>query len=152
MRFHRSVTTLACAGAAAYTISKIDLAVRGEIGMPGFPAPQQSYEQITDPAAAQLGNAGLGLVLVLLTAALLRPPANTVVRRLLLGANWLGIAMVGTGVAGFTLRAAGVAPGLGEPAEGAAAWVALAVGAVWTVSWVLAVLGARRRPSGSAAR
>lgn len=161
MRFHRLLTTLACAGAAAYTISKVHLAVRGEIGMPGFPAPPESYEQIADPTGAQLGNAGLGVVLLLLTAALLRPPAHTVTRRLLLGANWLGILMVGAGVAGFTLRAAAVVPALGEPAEGPGAWVALAVGAVWTVSWVPAVLGARGRrtprrsteaPTGTAAR
>ncbi|ADD39762.1 hypothetical protein Snas_0040 [Stackebrandtia nassauensis DSM 44728] len=147
MRSGTLTITLACGGALAYTISKIDLALRERIGMPGFPAPPSSYEDIPNVAAAQLGNAALGFVLVLLTAALFRPPKHTLTRRLLLGANWLGVAMVGAGVVGFTLRATGLAPALGEPASGAAAWISLTVGAVWTVSWALASHGARRTPS-----
>lgn len=146
MRSQTLPVTLACGGALAYTISKIDLAMRDQIGMPGFPAPPASYEAIPNVAAAQLGNAALGLVLVALTASLLRPPNRTIPRRLLLGANWLGVAMIGAGVTGFTLRATGLAPALGEPAQGPAAWVSLAVGAVWTVSWALATF-ATRQPS-----
>lgn len=135
---------IACGGALAYTVSKVDLAMREEVGMPGFPAPPSSYETIPDPMAAQLGNAAMGLVLLAVTAGLLRPPRRTVARRILLGANWLGVAMIAVGVAGFTLRATGLAPGLGEPAVGATTWIALTVGAVWTVAWALGVHGAGR--------
>ncbi|WP_329376244.1 hypothetical protein OG625_01815 [Streptomyces sp. NBC_01351] len=145
----RIAALTACAGALAYTVSKVDLARNGELGMPGFPAPPEAYASIADVTAAQLGNAGLGLVMAVVALLLVRPPAA---RRLRLGVvvvSWFGILMIGAGVIGFGARAAGLAPALGAtpPAMGTAL-AALAVGAVWVAAWSVAAVGAVRRTTG----
>jgi len=143
MRRHVPATVIAAVGAAAYSVSKVDLALRGELGMPGFPAPAASYDSY-EPFAGQLSNAAMGALLVLLIVALLRLPGARWGRRVLLLGNGIGVVMIGAGVLGFTARATGVIPSLGAPAENAAAWVALTVGAVWTVAWMAAIRGAAR--------
>lgn len=145
MRIHTTATALACCGALAYAIGKVEMALRGEVGMQGFPAPPEAYEQIPDPTGAQLGNAAMGFVLVVVTALLFRPPRRVWPRRAVLTVNWLGVAMIAAGVGGFTLRATGMAPGLGAPAVGASTWITLAIGAVWVLGWVAACVGAGRR-------
>ncbi|MFI1105099.1 hypothetical protein [Streptomyces melanogenes] len=133
----------ACAGALAYTVSKVDLARDGELGMPGFPAAPKAYTEVSDVTAAQLGNASLGLLMALVALLLLRPPTLRYVRWAALAVSWAGIAMVGAGVIGFGARAAGVAPGLGEtPPRMATAVAALAVGALWVAGWAVAAVGA----------
>ncbi|MEV7562195.1 hypothetical protein, partial [Streptomyces sp. NPDC089795] len=83
---NRRISALtACAGALAYTVSKVDLARDGELGMPGFPAPPDGYAQVTDVTAAQLGNAALGLLMAVVALLLLRPP----------GTRWLRWSVVG---------------------------------------------------------
>ncbi|MFF4423039.1 hypothetical protein ACFY04_20045 [Streptomyces sp. NPDC001549] len=135
----------ACAGALAYTVSKVDLARDGELGMPGFPAPPEAYAQVADVTAAQLGNAGLGLLMAVVSLVLVRPPAAHWLRRSAVGVSWLGVAMVGAGVIGFGARAAGLAPGLGDtPPRMATAVAALAVGALWVAGWSVAAAGATR--------
>ncbi|MFF5125630.1 hypothetical protein ACFY41_01635 [Streptomyces syringium] len=135
----------ACAGALAYAVSKVDLALKEELGMPGFPAPAESYERVGDVTTAQLGNAGLGLFMALIALLLLRPRANPFMRWGTALVSWAGIAMVGAGVIGFGARAAGVAPALGAPPpEAGPAIAALAVGAVWVVAWSVAAVGAMR--------
>ncbi|MFE3460861.1 hypothetical protein ACFXKD_25240 [Nocardiopsis aegyptia] len=147
MNRHTAAVVVAAAGAAAYAASKVHLALRGELGMPGFPAPAEAYE-VYDAVGGQLSNAAVGAVMVLLVLALLRPPARTLWRLPLLVANGAGALLVGAGVTTFAARATGLAPGLGEPAQGAAAWTSLAVGAVWAVAWITAVATTRapRRP------
>lgn len=135
---------IAAGGALAYTVAKVDLAIRGELGMPGFPAPASAYDSY-DPVSGQLSNAATGLAMVVLIAWLGRPPRRRPLRITVLALSWIGAAVVGAGVAGFVLRAAGIAPALGAPAASAGAWVALAVGAVWVAAWVTATLGATRR-------
>lgn len=135
----------ACAGALAYTASKVDLALRGRLGMPGFPAPPESYDGFGDVTAAQLGNAGLGLTMSLLALILLRPAAHPFLRWGSVVVSWAGIAMVGAGVIGFGARAAGVAPALGDPPPAAGPAIgALVVGAVWVAGWSVATVGAMR--------
>ncbi|MFG2230662.1 hypothetical protein ACGFNX_11675 [Streptomyces sp. NPDC048723] len=135
----------ACAGALAYTVSKVDLARNGELGMPGFPAPPEAYAQVADVTAAQLGNAGLGLLMAVVSLMLVRPPAAHWLRRSAVGVSWLGVVMVGAGVIGFGARAAGLAPGLGAtPPRTATAVAALAVGALWVAGWSVAAAGATR--------
>ncbi|WP_405790270.1 hypothetical protein [Streptomyces sp. NBC_01367] len=133
----------ACAGALAYTVSKVDLARDGELGMPGFPAPPEAYDQVTDVTAAQLGNAGLGLLMAVVSLLLVRPPVARWLRRSVVGVSWLGDAMVGAGVMGFGARAAGLAPGLGDaPPHPPTAFAALVVGALWVAGWSVAAAGA----------
>ncbi|WP_327739662.1 hypothetical protein OG749_43255 [Streptomyces nojiriensis] len=136
---------IACAGALAYTVSKVDLARDGELGMPGFPAPPEAYTQVADVTAAQLGNAGLGLLMAVVSLLLVRPPAAPWLRWSAVGVSWPGVAMVGAGVVGFGARAAGLAPGLGDrPPHMATAVAALAVGALWVAGWSVAAAGATR--------
>jgi hypothetical protein len=56
---------------AEYAVSKVVMAARGELGVVGHPAPPEAYEHFTgDVVAAQLGNAGLGMLGVALALAL----------------------------------------------------------------------------------
>ncbi|MEV7520054.1 hypothetical protein [Streptomyces sp. NPDC091371] len=148
-RTQRAAALTACAGALAYTVSKVGLARDGELGMPGFPAPPEAYASVADVTAAQLGNAGLGLLMALVALLLVRPPAARWVRRGAVVVSWLGILMVGAGVIGFGARAAGLAPSLGDvpPAMGTAL-AALAVGALWVAAWSVAAVGAVRQAAG----
>ncbi|WP_282785589.1 hypothetical protein [Nocardia sp. CC201C] len=141
MTLHRFSVLIASGGALAYAISKVELTIRGELGMPGFPAPASAYGQF-DPVSGQLSNAGVGVLTAALILVLLRPPARPVWRAALLSISWLGTIIVGVGVVIFTLRAAGVAPSLGVPAIGWQSWVALVAGAIWVAAWALANLTA----------
>lgn len=139
---HKAVL-VAAAGAAGYTISKVDLALRGELGMPGFPASAASYADY-EPVSGQLSNAAMGAAMVTLIALLARPPRRRWVRWGLFAANGVSAVLIGCAVMTFTARAAGLAPGLGAPAEGAGPWVVLAMGAIWVVAWMVAVVAASR--------
>lgn len=63
------VPLAACLAALGYTVAKGVLAARGELGLPGFPAPLRPG---VDPWNAQLGNAVLGVLGALLALAALR--------------------------------------------------------------------------------
>ncbi|MFD0270032.1 hypothetical protein ACFVGY_26245 [Streptomyces sp. NPDC127106] len=142
---HRIAALTACLGALAYTVSKVDLARDGELGMPGFPAPADAYGAVADVATAQLANAGLGLLMAVVALLLLRLPRTRFIRWPVLAASWAGIAMVGAGVLGFGARAAGLAPGLGPtPPHLPTALAALLVGTVWAAAWAVASVSAVR--------
>lgn len=143
MRQHFFVVAPAVAGAAAYTIAKVDLALRAELGMPGFPAPPDAYSGY-DPVLGQLSNAVMGLVMMVLIGALARPPHRRRSRRILLALNAVALGTAAVMVVVFTLRAAGAAPGLGAPAVGPVTWLTLAVGAGWVVAWLSALVRASR--------
>ncbi|MFF6774120.1 hypothetical protein ACFY8W_11195 [Streptomyces sp. NPDC012637] len=142
----RLVAALAASlGALAYTVSKVDLARAGELGMPGFPAPADAYAAVADVETAQLANAGLGLLMAVVALLLVRLPRPRLVRWPLLVVSWAGIAMVAAGVIGFGARAAGLAPGLGPtPPHMLTAVAALLVGAVWATAWAVAAVSAVR--------
>ncbi|GAA0940093.1 hypothetical protein [Nonomuraea longicatena] len=90
--------------------------------------------------------------MIAIIAALLRLPVNRIARRLILGVSWAGAAFVTAGVIGFAGRATGLIVEPGKPPQSWAAWVSLAVGAIWVVAWVSATIGAiRNRPSAVAA-
>ncbi|MFI0463550.1 hypothetical protein ACH347_05660 [Saccharopolyspora sp. 5N102] len=148
MKRQTAAALIACAGALAYTTSKVVLAIRAELGIHGFPAPPSSYvawqpEQI---ALAQLGNAAVGLVTAICALLLAwRTLARVaVVRWILVAVSWLGVAVMAAGVIGFSLRAFGIVPALGPPAAGWSTYAALAVGAVWVVAWAIATTGFAR--------
>ncbi|MGD7787464.1 hypothetical protein ACQCX2_03985 [Propionibacteriaceae bacterium Y1700] len=134
MIMQKMITLLAAAGALAYTVAKVHLAVRGELGMPGFSAPVASYRTY-DPFTGQLSNAAVGGVMTLLILALLARGLPRWLRWIVVGVNALGALMISIGVTTFALRAVGMAPGLGSPAEGPATRITLAVGTVWAVTW-----------------
>ncbi|MGK5639091.1 hypothetical protein ACSNOK_12410 [Streptomyces sp. URMC 126] len=139
-------------GALAYTVAKVDLARKDELGMPGFPAPADAYAAVADVGAAQLGNAALGLLMAVVALFLARPPRGRFVRWSLLAVSWAGIVMVGAGVVGFTARATGLAPGLGPtPPHPPTAFTALLVGAAWVTAWTVATVTATRAPAATSA-
>ncbi|WP_405435081.1 hypothetical protein OG373_40905 [Streptomyces avidinii] len=140
---HLAAALTACFGALAYTVSKVDLAREGELGMPGFPAPAEAYAAVADVETAQLANAALGLLMAVVALLLVRLPRTPLVRWPALVVSWAGITMVGAGVLGFGARAAGLAPGLGAaPPHMPTALAALLVGAVWVAAWTIATLSA----------
>ncbi|GGT29911.1 MULTISPECIES: hypothetical protein [Streptomyces] len=144
-RRHGAAALTACFGALAYTVSKVHLAWERELGMPGFPAPAESYAAISDVRAAQWGNAALGLLMAILALLLARPPRRRALRLAVLAASWAGTAVVGAGVAGFAARATGLAPALGAvPPRAAPAAAALLVGALWVGAWAAATVSAAR--------
>lgn len=132
-------TLIATAGALAYAIAKLDLARRGELGMPGFTAPADSY-QTYDPVSGQLSNTAVGVIIAVVIMILLRLPQKRPIRWVIIGINIVSALMITAGVIGFLLRATGVAPQLGTPAEGPATWLTLLIGAVWVVSWSVAIV------------
>ncbi|MFD3717490.1 hypothetical protein [Streptomyces sp. NPDC058674] len=148
-RKHLAAASTACLGALAYTVSKVDLASEGELGMPGFPAPVEAYAAVTDVETAQLANAALGLLMAVVALLLVRLPRTRLVRWPALVVSWAGIAMVGAGVLGFGARAAGLAPSLGaRPPHMPTALAALLVGAVWATAWTIATVFATRSSRG----
>ncbi|MFG2487630.1 hypothetical protein ACGFSI_33375 [Streptomyces virginiae] len=142
---HVAAAVTACLGALAYTVSKVDLAREGELGMPGFPAPTEAYAAVADVETAQLANAALGLLMAVVALLLVRLPRTPLVRWPALLVSWAGIAMVGAGVLGFGARAGGLAPSLGAaPPHMPTALAALLVGAVWVTAWAIAAVSATR--------
>ncbi|MFJ6498252.1 hypothetical protein OG280_13650 [Streptomyces virginiae] len=142
---HLVAALTACLGALAYTVSKVDLAREGELGMPGFPAPAEAYAAVADVGTAQLANAALGLLMAVVALFLVRLSRTPLVRLPVLVVSWVGIVMVGAGVLGFGARAAGMAPSLGAiPPHMPTALAALLVGAVWVTAWTIAVVFATR--------
>lgn len=132
---------IAAGGALAYTISKIDLAIRAELGMPGFPAPPSSYVGFEDVTGAQLGNASVGLVAAALALVLLVPMRRGAPRILTHIVNWAGFVMPAAGVVGFGIRALQLTDALGPvPPNPMAAALTLAVGALWATGWAFAIL------------
>ena len=80
------------------------MAGRGELGVPGHPAPPEAYERFSgDVAAAQLGNAAVGLVSVLVALALVQRWGRRIPAAVL--AAGAGAALLG-GLAGLVVVAA----------------------------------------------
>lgn len=139
----------AAAGAVAYGVSKVELALAGRLGLPGFPAPAESYQRVADVAAAQLGNAAVGGVAALLALALLLPVSTRRwPRRVLLLVSWPAVLLPAAGAAGFAVRAAQLTDVLGPPppAQGPA-WLTVAALAVWAGAWAKALTTHRPEPT-----
>ncbi|MEU9497431.1 hypothetical protein [Streptomyces sp. NPDC048196] len=60
----RVAVWLTVAGSLVYVGQKAYMAARGEVGMPGHPAPAEVQAQFAHPGLAQAGNASLGLLAV----------------------------------------------------------------------------------------
>ncbi|MFF4284498.1 hypothetical protein ACFY0R_04135 [Streptomyces sp. NPDC001633] len=60
----RIAVWLTVTGSLVYVGQKVYMAARGEVGMPGHPAPAEVQAQFAHPGLAQAGNASLGLLAV----------------------------------------------------------------------------------------
>ncbi|PRY00417.1 hypothetical protein [Allonocardiopsis opalescens] len=85
-----------------YTLEKLYLASTGTLGMVGSSVAPSAYEQVPDPGAAQLGNAAMGLLAVLVALAAITPRARAVPRPALLCA----VAVLTLSTAALTLLVA----------------------------------------------
>lgn len=134
---------VAAGGALAYSISKIDLALRGELGLPGFTAPAASY-RTHDAFTGQLANAGLGLAMAV-GILLLAVPKRRWLQIVLLVLNGAGALMIAVSTVLFAARALGIAPALGTPAEGVSTWLSVGVGLIWSVAWWIGIVHCAHR-------
>lgn len=75
-----------------YVVEKLYLAATGTVGMIGSPASAEAAAAIADPAAAQLGNAALGLLPVIVSLIAILPLGGRIPRPLLLIALCLVLA------------------------------------------------------------
>ncbi|MEU9120959.1 DUF3995 domain-containing protein [Streptomyces sp. NPDC048506] len=105
----RLAVGLATAGMLVYAGQKVYMAVRGEIGMPGSPAPDSVQAQFTDAAFAQAVNASLGVVAALVASATVMRWGSRIPRWMLLCALALAFVMQSLGAA-ITVRRAGLGP------------------------------------------
>lgn len=105
----RWVPLAACVAALGYVAMKLVLAARGELGLPGFPAPARPG---VDPAMAQLGNAALGVVGALLALMVMRRWRRPV-QLGLAAAVGAAAALETFGAAVLVARAFGIADGFG---------------------------------------
>ena len=135
-----------------YAAGKVVMAGRGELGVPGHPAPPQAYEDFSgDVVLAQLGNAAVGLLTVALARALVQPWGPRVPRLLL--AAGAGVALLGN-VAGAVVVVTSLT-GLREDHD---QWgldsLVLGVAALgaWAVLATAAVRGARAQHRGGCGR
>ena len=123
-----------------YVAGKLVMAARGELGLPDHPAPPEAYERFAgDVALAQVGNAALGSVTVLIALAFVLPWGRR------LPAVALAAGATGALLSGLAASAVVVASitGLRED-HGQWTALALATDAVALPAWtVLAVAGWR---------
>ncbi|MEV7519201.1 hypothetical protein [Streptomyces sp. NPDC091371] len=127
----RVAAWVAGGGMLVYAGLKVYMALRGQIGMPGSPAPPEVQARFEHPALAQAGNAVLGAgAAVVVWAAVARWGAR-IPRWALLGALALAVAMQLAGAVATVARAGGGA----SPLDWALSGVQLAAWGVVTVSY-----------------
>ena len=128
-----------------YAVSKVVMATRGELGVVGHPAPREATESFTGSVvAAQLGNAGLGMLMVALALALVHRWGRRIPSALLAAG---AVASAGCGIAGMAVVVASLT-GIRED-HGQWGVDSLVLGAVPLVAWVVlagAALRAVRLP------
>lgn len=148
----RSAAFIATAGALAYVASKVHLALKGEIGITGFYVTPEANAALDNPSSAQWGNAAVGLLVAFLCLALVRPITSRPLRLVVHIGSWLGVAMIGLGFVGFTLRAAGVTSSTDWEPTNWVSYLSLAIGWVWVLAWIVAIFQQRRASLQHAAR
>lgn len=144
----RVAVWLTVAGSLVYVGQKVYMAARGEIGMPGHPAPAHVQAQFAHPGWAQAGNATLGLLEVLVAWATIARWGARIPRWALLCALALTAALQSLGAV-ITIQRADfdlADLGWGPVYEAVTGSVGIAAWIVVTVSYVL-----RSRPRTGAA-
>ncbi len=136
---------VACASSLAYGGMKVNMAMRGELGLPGFPAPASSYEGREGISGDEWALAGTGLMAALVALLPILPVARRLNRWLVAIPVWIAALSQAAGAGGFTLRAFRIMPDLGAGPQGPVTWIVLAVLDAGAIAWlVLAALVARR--------
>ena len=128
-----------------YAVSKVVMATRGELGVVGHPAPREVTESFSgNVVVAQLGNAGLGVLMVAVALALVHRWGRRIPSALLAAG---AVASVGCGIAGMAVVVASLT-GVRED-HGQWGVDSLVLGVVPLVAWVVlagAALRAVRLP------
>ena len=123
-----------------YAVAKAVMAGRGELGVPGHPAPPEAYERFSgDVVAAQLGNAATGLVCAAIALALVQRWGRRIPAAAL--AAGAGAALL-AGLAGVVVVAASLA-GLRED-HGQWGIDSLVLGAAPLAAWLVLTVAAAR--------
>jgi len=123
-----------------YVVAKVIMAARGELGVPGHPAPPEVSERFSgDVVAAQLGNAAVGLVTVLIALALVQRWGRRLPAAAL--AAGAGAALIG-GISGCLVVAASLT-GLRED-HGQWGVDSLVLGAAPLAAWLVLTVAAAR--------
>ncbi len=146
-RFVRLAAALAVAYMLMYTGLKLYMAARGEIGMPGSPAPEAVQARFEHPAAAQAGNALLGVVAAAVVAATVTRWGGRIPRWAVLGALALGLLLQALGMA-VTLGRQGLDVLSGD-------WAAAADGlggAAQLTAWCVVIVSYHRRTRAESVR
>ncbi|AJT66387.3 hypothetical protein T261_4748 [Streptomyces lydicus] len=138
--FVRLAVGLSVAEMLVYTAQKVYMTARGEVGMPGHPAPASVQAQFEHPALAQAGNASLGVITALVALATVTRWGSRIPRWMLLGALTLALVMQSLGAV-ITIQRAGL--DLAHPGWGAA-WEVLS-GGVQIVAWCVTVVSYGQR-------
>ena len=131
---------VASACALAYVASKVHLALENEIGIAGFYVRPEVNQALDNPAAAQWGNAAIGLVVAMVCLALAWPISSRWVRLVLLTSSCLGVGFLVAGVVGFTLRALGMTSSPEWEPTNWMSLVTLTIGWLWVVAWFVAII------------
>ncbi|MFG2981789.1 hypothetical protein ACGFYQ_11120 [Streptomyces sp. NPDC048258] len=145
-RFVWLAAGLAVAFMLVYSGIKVYMAARGEIGMPGHPAPESVQARFEHPALAQAGNAFLGAVAAAVAAATVTRWGALIPRWMVLGALAVALVMQALGAV-ITLRREGLDPvsgGWGIVADGVAPAAQLAAWGVVGVSYFLRTRAPRK--------
>jgi hypothetical protein len=123
-----------------YAVSKVVMATRGELGVVGHPAPREATESFSGSvAAAQLGNAGLGLLMAAVALALVHPWGRRIPSALLAAG---AVAALAGGVAGVAVVGASLT-GIRED-RGQWGVDSLILGVAPLVAWVVLTVAALR--------
>ncbi|TJZ57134.1 hypothetical protein FCH28_06645 [Streptomyces piniterrae] len=103
--FVRLAAGLAIVEMLVYTAQKVYMAARGEVGMPGHPAPAAVQAQFEHAGLAQAGNASLGLIAALVALATVTRWGSRIPRWMLLCAVSLASVMQSLGAVIMIQRA-----------------------------------------------
>jgi hypothetical protein len=123
-----------------YAVSKIVMATQGELGVVGHPAPREATESFSGSVAvAQLGNAGLGLLVAAVALALVHPWGRRIPSALLAAG---AVAALAGGVAGVAVVGASLT-GIRED-HGQWGVDSLILGVAPLVAWVVLTVAALR--------
>lgn len=134
-----TVTTLIYAG------MKVVMAIRGELGLPGFPPGPSSDTTRDDIARSEWMLVLLAVLAAGVALASVLPATRRVPRWMLATAIWLAGMSQAAGAIGMTLRATRILPDLGPGPTGWTTWVVLLVLDIGAIAWLVLAMTVSRR-------